>query len=204
MNPLMIVALCYLSDILEIHGLPDFIDRGAACKWLMRKGYAKKQTDKHVHGKSCLILKNGERLIRRLRNRGFLQIVNSCRFDSRENFIKDFEDQIEVLKEQAERVTQYPSDSIFDHFPPMQEWHVSSRRLNLRFLVDNWQQKNDSIFEIYLQVVCPNCRKRSSYSYIFDLSDQTMFWIQKYFFCCNWCSRNYEHNFCLRIWREGN
>ena len=193
-----LILLCFIGEKLKIKGLPSFIDSGAMCDWLVEKDFVKNRTPKHLHVKPCIISKRGKRILKRLENRGIIEILNNCRFDNVENFLIDFNNHLSAIKQTSNIHHHYPQDSIFDHFPRMQKWHPT--RSGIQFFVEKCKKLSDTEHEIHLRIICPVCREESVHSYRLDELDQ--FWSKFLFFQCNICKKIYEHNNYITIWRR--
>ncbi|MFX1282374.1 MAG: hypothetical protein ACFFB5_01915 [Promethearchaeota archaeon] len=197
-NEHALITLCFIGEKLKISGLPSFIDSGAICDWLIKKGLVKNRTPKHLHIRPCIISKFGKRILKRLENRGIIDILNKCRFDDVENFLTDFNNHISVINQKSSIQYHYPMDSTFDHFPRMQKWHQT--RLGIQYFVEKCEKVNETNHKIYLKIICPVCREESVHSYILDKLDR--FWSKFLDFTCNICNNTFEHNYYLTIWRR--
>ncbi|MHA2239688.1 MAG: hypothetical protein ACXAB2_15205, partial [Candidatus Hodarchaeales archaeon] len=162
-NTHALVLLCFIGEKLTINGLPSFIDSGKSCDWLAVHGYARERTTKHMHEKPCILSKHGIRLLKRVENRGIVDILNNCRYDSREKFHRDLETQIKMLYETQEIQTHYPQDGIFDHFPAMQKWHQT--KIKLQYRIEEWIKLASSHIELQICIICPRCSAETKYIY---------------------------------------
>ena len=199
-NVQALILLCYLGEKLTIKGLPNFIDSGKACDWLYEQDYVKKRTSKHVHNRPCVISKSGYRILNRLENRGIIDILNKCRFETRELLFTDFYSLLEEIKTPQALQIIYPSNPLFSNFPRMQKWNPS--KIGLKYRIIECIELGEEHFELRIDIVCPNCGK--SGEYLYRITDLNQYWSRHELFGCSHCSKNYEHNFFVSYWREAN
>ncbi|MCF2141051.1 MAG: hypothetical protein K9W44_13415 [Candidatus Lokiarchaeota archaeon] len=158
--------LIYQIFINRTDKLPDFMDKGKLIKILSRYDLAEKQIKKkHSHKNSLILLTEGKKFAKYLKERGIFSIFQSSPLSSQEEFEEYYMIHLQNIENAYEWQTNYDNYEILELY--------GIKPINVEYIQDNTRFKIikfrclDSIegqFEFELFFKCKRCNKENIFT----------------------------------------